>query len=156
MNKLSRLLPHVIFKDQTVKFHQHLDLNHLLPGTIDWWLLRIFKNSYLRHVLLRADDRAYWTYPGSLTTPPCNECVIWIVFKEPMEVSEEQVRFQVDNFSFRPSWNNWTFNWQLESFRRMSCHGENECHSHSIQITTNHRPPLPVGDRIVRASYSWK
>lgn len=34
---------------------------------------------------------AYYTYLGSLTTPPCNECVIWIVFVEPVEVSHEQV-----------------------------------------------------------------
>lgn len=33
----------------------------------------------------------YWTYRGSLTTPPCSECVIWIVFKDPIEVSPEQV-----------------------------------------------------------------
>lgn len=33
----------------------------------------------------------YWTYQGSLTTPPCNECVTWIVFKEPITVTEEQV-----------------------------------------------------------------
>lgn len=36
-------------------------------------------------------DSGYYTYQGSLTTPPCSECVIWIVFKEPIEVSHEQV-----------------------------------------------------------------
>lgn len=35
----------------------------------------------------------YWTYQGSLTTPPCSECVIWIVFKDPIEVSPEQVSY---------------------------------------------------------------
>uniref|UniRef100_F7FPM0 Carbonic anhydrase n=1 Tax=Ornithorhynchus anatinus TaxID=9258 RepID=F7FPM0_ORNAN len=34
----------------------------------------------------------YWTYPGSLTTPPLNESVTWIVLKEPIKVSEKQVR----------------------------------------------------------------
>ena len=38
------------------------------------------------------EDSGYYTYQGSLTTPPCSECVIWVVFKEPIEVSEEQVR----------------------------------------------------------------
>lgn len=33
----------------------------------------------------------YWTYLGSLTTPPLHESVIWIVLKEPIVVSEKQV-----------------------------------------------------------------
>ncbi|KAI1243487.1 hypothetical protein IHE44_0001111 [Lamprotornis superbus] len=35
--------------------------------------------------------RDYWTYPGSLTTPPLLECVIWHVLKEPITVSSEQM-----------------------------------------------------------------
>ncbi|MEE6463644.1 hypothetical protein FKM82_005993 [Ascaphus truei] len=33
----------------------------------------------------------FWTYPGSLTVPPLFESVIWIVLKEPISVSSEQV-----------------------------------------------------------------
>nr|XP_048697073.1 carbonic anhydrase 2-like isoform X3 [Caretta caretta] len=32
----------------------------------------------------------YWTYQGSLTTPPLLECVIWHVLREPISVSPEQ------------------------------------------------------------------
>lgn len=42
-------------------------------------------------VLLIPEDGGYWTYKGSLTTPPCKECVTWIIFKSPIEVSSEQV-----------------------------------------------------------------
>lgn len=38
------------------------------------------------------ENKAYWTYEGSLTTPPFNESVTWILFKEPVQVSEEQLK----------------------------------------------------------------
>lgn len=37
-------------------------------------------------------DRGYWTYTGSLTTPPCTEGVQWFVMQQPVTVSREQVR----------------------------------------------------------------
>ena len=37
-------------------------------------------------------DRSYFTYMGSLTTPPCSENVLWFVMKNPIYVSEEQVK----------------------------------------------------------------
>jgi carbonic anhydrase len=36
------------------------------------------------------ENRDYWTYPGSLTTPPCSEGVRWHVIKERTSVSHEQ------------------------------------------------------------------
>ena len=45
-----------------------IDLNHLLP-----------------------EDRRYYTYMGSLTTPPCSEGVLWLVLKQPAQMSAEQL-----------------------------------------------------------------
>lgn len=40
--------------------------------------------------LLPADRRAY-RYPGSLTTPPCTEGVIWVVMATPIQASGPQI-----------------------------------------------------------------
>lgn len=54
--------------NNTKNIHEPLDLTTLFPKT---------KN--------------YYAYGGSLTTPPCTENVNWIVFKEPIIVSEAEV-----------------------------------------------------------------
>jgi carbonic anhydrase len=35
--------------------------------------------------------RTYYTYMGSMTTPPCAEGVLWMVMKTPVQVSAEQI-----------------------------------------------------------------
>lgn len=54
--------------DQDVVPSVPIDLNALLP-----------------------EKRDYYTYMGSLTTPPCTENVLWMVFKQAMPVSAEQI-----------------------------------------------------------------
>lgn len=73
--------------------------------------------------LLCSDMSKYWAYDGSLTNPPLHESVTWIVFKEPIEMSADQ----------------------LHALRTLKCGGK--C------ILTNRRPPVPLGDRTVRASF---
>lgn len=41
--------------------------------------------------LLLPKDPAYFTYMGSLTEPPCSEGVLWMVMKQPVSVSPEQI-----------------------------------------------------------------
>jgi len=40
---------------------------------------------------LLPSGRGYFTYMGSLTTPPCSEGVLWLVMKQPVPVSPEQM-----------------------------------------------------------------
>lgn len=48
------------------------------------------------HKMTNAKDllppgRSYYSYPGSLTTPPCSEQVSWNVMAQPIQASEEQI-----------------------------------------------------------------
>lgn len=43
-------------------------------------------------------SQVYYNYNGSLTTPPCSEGVTWIVMKEAIEASQEQIQY-LKNFT---------------------------------------------------------
>jgi carbonic anhydrase len=55
-------------KGDEVRAAAALDLNQLLPH-----------------------DRRYYTYMGSLTTPPCSEGVLWMVMAQPVGIAPDQV-----------------------------------------------------------------
>jgi carbonic anhydrase len=55
-------------KNEAVKALSNMDMSQLLPTRRD-----------------------YYTYMGSLTTPPCSEGVLWVVMKEAIEISAEQI-----------------------------------------------------------------
>jgi carbonic anhydrase len=40
---------------------------------------------------LLPNDRRYFTYMGSLTTPPCSEGVKWIVMRQPVTLTKDQI-----------------------------------------------------------------
>lgn len=54
--------------NKTKEIHQSLDLTSLFPANSD-----------------------FYTYGGSLTTPPCTESVNWVVFKTPIIVSVDEI-----------------------------------------------------------------
>jgi carbonic anhydrase len=55
-------------KNDPVKALSNMDVSKLLPA-----------------------KRDYYTYMGSLTTPPCSEGVLWLVMKQAMEISADQL-----------------------------------------------------------------
>ncbi|MGQ0710375.1 MAG: carbonic anhydrase [Rhodoferax sp.] len=53
---------------------------------------------------LLPSDQRYYQYIGSLTTPPCTEGVLWLVMKQPVQISRNQLRLfrQLYPFNARP------------------------------------------------------
>lgn len=105
--KITDCMNKVIYKGMKIPLEEDIDVGSLIPA-----------------------NSSYWTYEGSLTTPPCYESVTWIVFKEPIEVSPEQ----------------------LEAFRNLLSYKEGG----GPQVPTdgpilkNFRPPQPIKGRVVR------
>lgn len=47
---------------------------------------------------LLPDDPLYFQFMGSLTSPPCTEGVLWMVLKQPVTISDEQLRLFAQQF----------------------------------------------------------
>jgi carbonic anhydrase len=55
------------------------------PGEVDTGV-----SIEMKDLLPRGTDD-YFTYSGSLTTPPCTESVRWVVLKQPLQMSKSQI-----------------------------------------------------------------
>jgi len=103
IEKICKHLSSISIKDMSVTMeHSSIDPTKLLPA-----------------------NKTFFTYPGSLTTPPLFESVTWLVFKEPVEMSAEQ----------------------LETMRKLKISQEEECQDCMVD---NYRPPCPLSGRTVR------
>jgi carbonic anhydrase len=49
------------------------------------------------HQLMQVDDKEYFRYMGSLTTPPCTEGVIWTIFSHEISIREESLNLLRQN-----------------------------------------------------------
>ncbi|XP_050633616.1 carbonic anhydrase 5B, mitochondrial isoform X1 [Macaca thibetana thibetana] len=104
LQKLVDTLPSIKHKDTLVEFGS-FDPSCLMPTCPD-----------------------YWTYSGSLTTPPLSESVTWIIKKQPVEVDHDQ----------------------LEQFRTLLFTSEGEKEKRMVD---NFRPLQPLMNRTVRSSF---
>jgi carbonic anhydrase 2 len=66
----------------------------------------------------------FYAYNGSLTTPPLNQCVKWILLRDPIFFSQEE----------------------LDTFRKLPG-------KHSETLCNNFRPPQPLHDRTVETNF---
>ncbi|CAG9798038.1 unnamed protein product [Chironomus riparius] len=118
LDQIARLMPYIGHKGDRITL-KSVDIAKFLP-----------------------ENKAYWTYEGSLTTPPFNESVTWILFKEPMYVSSEQITL-------------------FRELRRYDVNDECPCNEQNWlvydsveedpgKIVNNFRPPLELGNRELR------
>ncbi|KAL8559398.1 hypothetical protein ACOMHN_045195 [Nucella lapillus] len=79
--------------------------------------------------------RDFWTYEGSLTTPPCSENVTWILLRYPLMVSHSQ----------------------MEDFRRLKTYnkGDQPRPGNDGTMADNFRPPQALNGRCIRASFQY-
>ncbi|XP_030385250.1 carbonic anhydrase 2 isoform X2 [Scaptodrosophila lebanonensis] len=96
-NEFTHLLSSIATKDKSANFVAPLPLEKFLTS----------------------DLVNYYTYVGSLTTPPCSEEVVWIDFSNPIDISEDQI----------------------ERFRHLTANDQH--------LMNNFRPIQPLNDRTV-------
>lgn len=78
--------------------------------------------------VMPADKTEYYRYMGSLTTPACNEAVVWTVFENKNTISQAQ----------------------MDKFRELY---ENKAGATNIPLKFNYRPVKPLNGRTVSKSY---
>lgn len=95
------------------------------------------KEPFCPYSLLPSDRKSYWTYPGSLTTPPFSECVTWVVYKDAIPVSPSQM---LDFRNLKPA----------------TAEDAQDCEKNQRscpETTTNARDTYPVVKRVVKSTF---
>ena len=104
-DKITRLLAEIRTRGRAVTIEEEVNPGRLLPEG-------------------NGGHQDYFTYPGSLTTPPLFESVTWLVLRKPMELPPEQ----------------------MDLMRAMRCGPEED----SYRLVDNFRPPCCAAGRKLR------
>lgn len=100
--KRSAMVAHLVHKNQAGKLlvvavlfeagKENAFLSHLWERMpMEHGETRIFEDARLSVAALLPLKQAYYTFMGSLTTPPCSEGVRWVVLKQPVSLSAKQL-----------------------------------------------------------------
>jgi len=126
-------------------------LHHLMTSTEHIrYKSQQFENSsekFNPYDVLQEDDmyQYYYTYEGSLTTPPLSECVRWIVFERPIKVSPDDFECLRNTFAVENS----SSECYHDPFAR-----QKECSIYQMpKIRDNYRSCCNVNGRIVGKSF---
>ncbi|XP_055385120.1 carbonic anhydrase 2-like [Condylostylus longicornis] len=71
------------------QLHQIVKNLNKIPNPEDFTLLN--STFALSSLFANIDDNRFYTYRGSLTTPPCSEAVTWVLFPDPIPISTSQI-----------------------------------------------------------------
>lgn len=104
-----------------------------------------FAESFSPYSLLPENIEKYFTYPGSLTTPPLTESVTWTVFHEPLKISMKQLEAFNSLYAVKES--------EKDKVREDKfCRSSGKLPQPQT-ITNNYRPVQPLNGRTVFSSF---
>ena len=101
---------------------------------------------YSMYNMLPDNTDDYFTYPGSLTTPPLTENVIWTLFKEPIKISKRQQKEFTKLYAVH-------YDDKDKVCLRDACVRSTDDIPQPPNICNNFRPLQPLHNRAIRSSF---